>query len=315
MPGQVKTRLAKTTGPARALEIYERLLRHTNTITQVLDCDKWVFYADEIIKDDRWDNKTYCKALQQGKDLGERMRHAFQTLFEKGYSSVVIIGSDCMELSSSIIEGAFARLSRQEVYIGPSADGGYYLLGLTAMHNRLFQDISWSTDKVLLQTEERCRESGLQILHGPILHDIDDEEDWKNYLRTRAASSTLVFVYNADSDLFSTLTDYVHKLLSPATYACSLCALTHHHAGMRKAWKDFVASLPCKTLFLHKDQFGKLYPVYKETGLPAIFLAGKNQLRLLLPAAMLNELRTLEELIHALQTHLQQHDLDHYTSV
>ena len=179
--GKVKTRLAETAGAEQALHVYRRLLQHTRHITQELDCDQYVFYADEPDGPDIWDEGTYRKELQQGSGLGERMEHAFTGLFAKGYEAIIIIGSDCMELTPVIIMQAFAALLQHDVVIGPSADGGYYLLGLTRMHSRLFQNMPWSTGAVLQETLKRCREAGLQFSLCPLLHDIDDEAGWNRY--------------------------------------------------------------------------------------------------------------------------------------
>lgn len=313
--GSVKTRLAKGVGAERALKIYQRMLRHTHLITQGLDCDTWVFYADGMGKDDLWEDDRYSKALQQGGDLGERMQHAFQTLFNRGYPSVIIMGSDCMELTQDGIRAGFDALNREDVYIGPAADGGYYLLGLTGMHSRLFQAIPWSTNRVSAETVERCKEAGLRFSLAPVLHDIDDEADWRAYLSTPAARSSLVFVYNANSDLFSSVTGYVHKVLSPATYTCSLCALTHHHLGMKAEWKIIIQSLPCRSEFLHKDEFNKSYPAYNQTDLPAVLLKQDGALQPLLQATKLNSVHNMEELKQALQNQLAQHDLDHHPGI
>lgn len=81
---------------------------------------------------------------------------------------------------------------------------------------------------------------------------------------------SLLFVYNADSGMFNTLADIGHKLFSPQTYECALCALTHGYFRERTQWRDFVASLDCDCRFLHRDQFAALYP-QESTPLPAVF--------------------------------------------
>lgn len=315
VPGKVKTRLAKTAGEEQTLEIYLRLLQHTRNITKELPCDKYLFYADNIGENDIWEDNLYYKELQQGTDLGEKMYHAFQALFEKGYRNVVIIGSDNMELTTAVIAQSFADLHRHDVVIGPSADGGYYLLGLTRMHNLLFQNMAWSTDKLLAETIKKCREASLGFSLLPMLHDIDDEAGWNRYLSSMASSKKIIFVYNADSGLFSTVTDYVHKLLSPSTYACSLCALTHHHAGMKQEWKAFVQQLPYKAGFLHKDEFVHDYPAYEKLALPAVFIQHQTSMQLLLSAETLNGFHEVDELKNALQHELKQYDLHHYTGI
>lgn len=143
--GKVKTRLAATMGDNKALSIYQSLLEHTVQITQQLPCDRYVFYADGISKNDVWPDHLYLKKNQEGNDLGQRMLHAFDTLFQLGYQKIIIIGTDCFELSSSILLDAFTALDEKEVVIGPSEDGGYYLLGMRQFFPFLFQEKAWST--------------------------------------------------------------------------------------------------------------------------------------------------------------------------
>ena len=79
--GKVKTRLAKTFGDKKALEVYKDLLLHTMEATKDLDCDVFVFYDEKIEENDIWSTKIYHKFVQSGKDLGEKMQNAFQKLF------------------------------------------------------------------------------------------------------------------------------------------------------------------------------------------------------------------------------------------
>lgn len=81
----------------------------------------------------------------------------------------------------------------------------------------------------------------------------------------------LVFVYNANAGRLNALLDLAHKTLAPATYACSLCAITYG-VRMRPAWKSFVESLPGGAEFYHRDEFGAIYPWLAEMPLPAVFL-------------------------------------------
>ena len=313
--GKVKTRLAATAGEEHTLHVYRQLLQHTHDITAGLSCDKFVFYAEDIVEEDMWEKSLYQKNQQQGANLGERMQHAFSVLFEEGYGAVVIIGSDCIELTTALIGRAFSTLAGQDMVIGPSADGGYYLLGLTQMDSRLFENISWSSNAVLQQTLAAAAELHRKPALLEQLHDVDTEADWNRYLAGKKTNQQLVFVYNAGSDLFSTVTDYLHKLLSPATYSCSLCALTHHHAGMKRTWKDFTEQLPVKTLFLHSDEFIHRYPQFQSEQLPAIFLEEANSMQVLLPAVSLNGFQDIEELKTALRHQLHAHDLDHHTGI
>ena len=150
--GKVKTRLADALGEENALLIYQKLLQHTCLVTGNIIADKYVFYLEFINHNDLWKNEVYKKKLQHGNDLGERMKNAFELLFQKGYKEIVIIGSDCYELTEEIIMNAFGELKQKDVVIGPAKDGGYYLLGMNIFIPELFTGKSWSTNKVLQET-------------------------------------------------------------------------------------------------------------------------------------------------------------------
>lgn len=81
----------------------------------------------------------------------------------------------------------------------------------------------------------------------------------------------LLFVYNADSGLLNGAIDFFHKILSPSTYTCSLCAVTYGNRGMRPDWRKFVRELPVRTTFLHRDEFRRQYPALSGHALPAAF--------------------------------------------
>lgn len=177
--GKVKTRLAATIGHAAALSVYRHLLVHTEKCTYNLLANKIVFYSDHPEVDDIWSEAFYHKQIQAGHDLGERMQNAFEYAFTQGNDRVAIIGSDCFELSSEIMETAFKKLDHYDVVLGPALDGGYYLLALKSLHKEIFQNIEWSTDRVLTQTLQACRQLGLSTIKLQPLSDIDNETDLK----------------------------------------------------------------------------------------------------------------------------------------
>ncbi len=156
--GKVKTRLAVTVGDQSALDIYTFLLKHTATVTEKLEVDKYVFYSEKIRTNDLWDEQIYRKKAQQGTDLGARMEQAFTDLFQAGYEKVIIIGSDMYDLDQNDLEQAFNALEASEVVIGPAKDGGYYLLGMKQLMPALFQHKNWGTDTVLQDTLEDLKE-------------------------------------------------------------------------------------------------------------------------------------------------------------
>ncbi|WP_298391945.1 TIGR04282 family arsenosugar biosynthesis glycosyltransferase [Flavobacterium sp.] len=175
--GKVKTRLAKTIGDEKALAIYIKLLQHTRDIVAPLAVDKFVFYSENSIQDDEWDNAIYSKKTQKGDDLGIRMKKAFEEVFHLNYDSVCIIGSDCYELNTTIIEEAFKELQTKDAVIGPTFDGGYYLLGMNTLKKELFEDKEWSTASIFSDTVADFEKLNLNYSSLVKLNDIDEEKD------------------------------------------------------------------------------------------------------------------------------------------
>ncbi len=172
--GKVKTRLSKETSDEVALTVYKDLLKHTHAITKNLEVDKWVFYTDEIEFEDLWDEGEFMKLVQTQGDLGTKMQEAFFKGFGAGYLEIVIIGSDVETLTSKVIEEAFEQVKEQNV-IGPSEDGGYYLLGLNEPRTDVFTNKEWGTDSVLRDTLIDFSNEDIAILEE--LNDIDLLED------------------------------------------------------------------------------------------------------------------------------------------
>jgi len=114
-------------------------------------------------------------------------------------------------------------------------------------------------------------------------------------MEAKSAESKLVFVYNADSGLFNTMSDIAHKIFSPSTYNCQLCALTHSYFSAKDEWKAFLNTIDLPMVFLHKDEFLTKYQHY-EIKLPAIFIEEANELALLINADALNQCNSLDEL-------------------
>ncbi|QHT67598.1 glycosyltransferase [Rhodocytophaga rosea] len=177
--GKVKTRLAQTIGNQQALEIYLRLLDHTKDISSQVAANRAVYYTDFIDSNDIWPEDQFQKYLQTGDDLGERMKNAFAAAFAEGFEKVVIIGSDCPQLTSAHIEEAFDLLNAFGAVIGPAVDGGYYLLGMSEFIPELFINKAWSSDQVLRQTLADLNRLEYSFYLLDELRDIDTEEDLK----------------------------------------------------------------------------------------------------------------------------------------
>lgn len=116
-----------------------------------------------------------------------------------------------------------------------------------------------------------------------------------------SANSKLIFVYNADSGVFNLLTDIAHKVFSPQTYACNLCAVTHSNFGMKKEWKAYLESLDVPMEFLHADEFKQKYPSEK-VELPAIFKEENDRLILTVDARTINECKSISDLKKSLES-------------
>lgn len=175
--GKVKTRLAKVIGDEKALTVYKQLLNHTHQITLPLACRKFVYYADQMIEHDLWSSQEFIKKKQSGSDLGERMANAFKELFDQGFKKALIIGSDCYQLRTELLQEAIQLLETHQVVIGPTFDGGYYLLGTDDFVPELFAGKAWSTDQVTKQTLEDVNSLGLSCQLLKQLHDVDEAED------------------------------------------------------------------------------------------------------------------------------------------
>ena len=175
--GKVKTRLAKTMGEEEALEVYKYLLNHTKDVVNKLEIPVFIYYAGLMKSQDIWNTQNFKKRLQSEGDLGHRMMDAFTEVFAHGYAKVMIIGSDCYELTSEIIIQGINTLEYNDIVIGPAADGGYYLLGMKKVISDLFINISWSTKHVLNETIGVAQNLHLTYELLPVLNDVDEEKD------------------------------------------------------------------------------------------------------------------------------------------
>ena len=176
--GKAKTRLAKTVGDKTALEIYKFLLERTRDISSKVSADKAVYYSVKIRENDIWDRNIYQKHQQFGEDLGIRMQNAFKNGFDDSYEKVMIIGSDLYDLSSENIEKAFKELDANDVVIGPAEDGGYYLLGMNSLQEKVFKNKKWGTETVRKDTLTDLIDKKVKLLE--IKNDIDVYEDILN---------------------------------------------------------------------------------------------------------------------------------------
>lgn len=115
---------------------------------------------------------------------------------------------------------------------------------------------------------------------------------------------TLIFVYNADSGLFNTMTDMAHKIFSPQTYSCNLCALTHSNFGMRKEWKHFIESLKLPVQFLHGNELKARYSAVS-LSLPLVLIEEDEKIEVLVDSDAINGCRSIDELKQVIEDKLR----------
>lgn len=175
--GKVKKRLAKSIGEDKALAVYKYLLEYTKDVSISCKCNLFVFYSSYIHINDVFDDNIFSKHLQEGNDLGEKMMNAFKKVFDLGCKNVCIIGSDCNELQTEILNEAFEKLLANTIVIGPSSDGGYYLLGMNQLYSDFFVNKDWGTSTVLSDTIKTINTLKLTCIQLQELNDIDTIND------------------------------------------------------------------------------------------------------------------------------------------
>lgn len=116
----------------------------------------------------------------------------------------------------------------------------------------------------------------------------------------------LVFIYNADSGIFNSLTDFAHKIFSPSTYPCVLCSLTYGNFTMKREWKNFIESLPVKTSFVHKDEFEQHTRSIKD--FPLVLIRNGNNVKTFLDKQQLENCNDLNSLMELVRSQLNDYD-------
>jgi hypothetical protein len=155
-------------------------MQHTRQVAQQVEATRLLFYSSFVDEQDNWPSSDFHKQLQEGDDLGERMQRAFAVGFRHD-GPVVIIGSDCAQLTPQIVRDAFTQLEDHDFVVGPADDGGYYLLGMRTYTPSIFDNIVWSTEEVFPATIRKMTDAGWSYALLPTLSDIDYAEDWERY--------------------------------------------------------------------------------------------------------------------------------------
>ena len=203
--GMVKSRLAVSVGKDMALGLYKCFVSDIiGTLTGGGYPLAIFFHPPEsrqrVVQ---WLGDEHTLFPQAGDDLGERMKNAFKTVFSQGFRSALLIGSDSPDLPNQIIDEALISLKDHDVVLGPSYDGGYYLIGFRAdaFLPQVFDGIVWSTPEVFKQTLDVLKKTNPRFHILPKWRDIDTFDDLKAlYLKNRdtpfAESETIKYMEN-----------------------------------------------------------------------------------------------------------------------
>jgi uncharacterized protein len=187
--GRVKTRLSKERGEREAILLYTAFLRDVATV-----CANWrdedvavdpnrrlVLYVEPHGEDPLLAEIARLAGArvvpQVGEDLGAKLRHIFDAEFARGARSVCAVGSDSPTLPRHLIDHAFRSLAWERVALGPSFDGGYWLVGAQRPAPEIFSDIPWSTPSVLNRTVAQLRGQGVRPYLLPFWYDVDEPSD------------------------------------------------------------------------------------------------------------------------------------------
>jgi len=179
--GEAKTRLCPPLSLADAAELYRRFLldkieqvRSLRTVSPVIaytPVEARAFF-EQVAPD-------FVLIPQRGADLGDRLANSLGELLDRGHRGALAIDSDTPTLPHGYLQQALDLVMRSEldVVLGPTEDGGYYLIGLRTVHRELFEAMAWSTSQVLAETIRRANVKGLAVACLPSWYDIDTPED------------------------------------------------------------------------------------------------------------------------------------------
>jgi rSAM/selenodomain-associated transferase 1 len=179
-PGKVKTRLQPHYSPEEAARLYRGFIEDTVETVSSIGADRcWAAYtpADSRSEIEAFIPSDWNLAPQVGDDLGSRMRQSLNASIASGADRAILIGSDTPSLPSSHITSALSRLENADVVLGPTYDGGFYLIGIRSTVPDIFSNVTWSTDNAFEQTAEGIRSKELMMSLIPPWNDIDTPED------------------------------------------------------------------------------------------------------------------------------------------
>ena len=177
-PGLVKTRLIPDIGADKAARVYRYCLEYTLEVARESGLEFQLYLSeacdDELLQDEE-------QFMQKGTDLGARMFNAIKDMLTKSTDGAIIIGSDCLDISSRHLLHAARALADHELVLLPAFDGGYALLACTNIDPWLFHNVSWSSDQVLKQTLANAERLNYRVSLLETVRDIDTLQDLEQY--------------------------------------------------------------------------------------------------------------------------------------
>lgn len=189
VPGKVKSRLGAAIGPGRAAALYGLFLRYLSWRLRRLPKGLALFIAvdppgarQRILSFFPYSHRTRFFP-QKGEDLGARMLNATRDAQRRGARKVLIIGSDCLEISVGHLTKGLEQLGEKDLVLGKAKDGGYYLLGWKKPVPKCFKGVAWSTETVLRRTTFNARKAGLSVGFLSTLPDVDEIGDLRRLAR------------------------------------------------------------------------------------------------------------------------------------
>jgi uncharacterized protein len=215
--GKVKTRLTPPLTPEEAAELNLCFLRDLGRSIQLASMQSaalGVGVYTPVGFESAYENVlpgSFALIPQHGNGFGERLAFATEDLFRVGFESVCLINSDSPTVSASSFAEAANELAKpgDRIVLGPADDGGYYLIGLGQMHRRLFEEIDWSTKRVLTQTIDRATEIGVQVHLLPSGFDVDDGATLR-----RLCDELLGEGGSVSNDVAATTRDFLQKIIA-----------------------------------------------------------------------------------------------------
>ena len=195
VPGTVKTRLcpplthdeAASLHGSLVLDVIEKAQGLTG-VTLYVACAPDIAHPFFKVLEGRYSARLL---LQEGDDLGTRMSDAIQKAFSLGHQRVILTGTDLPSLTRAQVSQTVTQLGSHDLVLGPTLDGGYYLVALSRPAPELFRDIAWSTTTVLEETQKKAATLGLSVALLPSLRDLDEIEDLKTFVQLAGKDKSL----------------------------------------------------------------------------------------------------------------------------